>query len=94
MESPAKKIDPTYHRKINTKNTFNHIFPVYAPKLANPMSSTQTSFTSSLDFSKDSEFLTHNKDTSNRHNNKKIDRIVEYTESMLKIKDMIKINKK
>lgn len=94
MESPKKKIDPTYYRKINTRSTFNHIFPQYTPKVKDFMSRTQMSFTSTMDFEKGSDFLVHNRDSSKRSHNKKIDRIVEYTESMLKIRDLVKINKK
>ena len=94
MESPKKVRDPTYHHRIHTRNTFNHVFPLYLPKISRFMSSTQSSFTNSLDFSGDSEFVTHNRDTLGKRYNKKIDRIVEYTESMLKIKNIIKLNRK
>ncbi|OMJ81074.1 hypothetical protein SteCoe_18533 [Stentor coeruleus] len=94
MESPKKVNDPTLNRKILTRNTFNTIFPVYSTKVKDFMSSTHTSFTSELDFGKHSEFVTHNKDTMKKINNKKVDRIVQYTESMLKIKNLVKLNKK
>jgi hypothetical protein len=88
------KRDLTYHHRINKRNTFNTIFPVYTPKVKDFMSSTQSSFTNSLNYEKDSEFETHNKDLINKSFNKKVDRIVQYTESMLKIKNMIKLNRK
>ena len=94
MDSPKKGNDPTLNRRVYTRNTFNHIFPGYAPKLATFMSNTQTNFTSSLSFTDDSDFVIHNKDTSKKDYNKKADRIVQYTESMLKIKNLSKLNRK
>ena len=94
METPKKSIDPTMNHRIHTRNTFNHVFPIYAPKLSNFMSSTQSNFTSSLDFSEKSEFVMHNKDTLKKTFNKKADRIITYTEEMLKIKNLSKLNRK
>jgi hypothetical protein len=93
MESPKKISDPTMNHRINKRNTFNHIFPSYAPALPTYMSSTQSSFTNSLDYSRDSDFVIHNGDNPKKVYNKKVDRIVFYTESMLKIKNMRKLNR-
>ena len=90
----TKKVDSTFHHRINKRNTFDSIFPVYTTKVKDFMSCTQSTFTNSLNYEKDSEFEIHNKDLINKSLNKRADRIVQYTESMLKIKNMIKLNRK
>lgn len=94
MEKKKNFVDSTMNHRINKRNTFNTIFPVYSPKVKNYMSSTMSSFTNSFSYNEDSEFTAHNKDSRNKSFNKKADRIVQYTESMLKIKNMIKLNRK
>jgi len=94
MEKKKNFVDPTINHRINKRNTFDTIFPVYSPKVRTFMSSTMSSFTDSFSYKEGSEFATHNKDSRNKSFNKKVDRIVEYTESMLKIKNMIKLNRK
>ena len=88
------RVDPTFHHRINKRNTFDSIFPVYTSKVKDFMSCTQSTFTNSLSYEKDSEFEIHNKDLISKPLNKRADRIVQYTESMLKIKNLVKLNRK
>lgn len=94
MEHKNKSLDPTMNHRIRNRNTFDTIFPVYTPKVKNFMSNTMSNFTNSFSYEKNSEFTIHNEDSQIKSYNKRADRIVQYTESMLKIKNMIKLNRK
>jgi hypothetical protein len=85
--------DLTLNRKIAAKNTFQNIFPVYAPQFSNFQSTTRTTHSQSVDFNEDSEFSVHNQDIQQKTHNKKADRMVHYTEAMLKVKNMRAIKK-
>ena len=93
MEPESSEIDETLNRKIGTKNTFQHIFPVYAPQFSKFQSTSKTSHSLSVDYSTDSEFSIHNQDISKKTYNKKTDRMVHYTEAMLRVKNMRAIKK-
>jgi len=86
-------IDLTLNRKIGAKNTFQSVFPVYAPQFSNFTSTSKSTHSQSVDFSGDSDFVVHNKEIQNKTYNKKADRMVHYTEAMLRVKNMRAIKK-
>lgn len=88
-----EELDLTLNRKIGAKNTFQNIFPVYAPKFSSFTSTTKSTHSQSVDFSGDSDFVVHNKDIQNKTYNKRADRMVHYTEAMLRVKNMRAIKK-
>ena len=85
--------DLTLNRRIAAKNTFQNIFPVYAPQFSDFSSTTKRTHSQSVDFNKDSEFCVHNQDIQHKTYNKKADRMVHYNEAMLKVKNMRAIKK-
>ena len=93
MESKGTLQDLTLNRKVGAKNTFQNIFPVYAPQFRNFQSTTKTHHSQSVDYSGDSEFSIHNQDIHHKTYNKKADRMVHYTEAMLRVKNMRAIKK-
>ena len=93
MESTPDETDLTFNRSIVNKNTFQKIFPVYAPQFSNFKSTTKTCHSHSVDYSESSEFSIHNQDIQKKKYNKKADRMVHYTEAMLRVKNMRAIKK-
>ncbi|OMJ96085.1 hypothetical protein SteCoe_473 [Stentor coeruleus] len=89
---PTEK-DLTMNRNIAAKNTFHHIFPIYAPQFTTFKSTTKTKHSQSADFNDDSEFSLHNQDLHKKVFNKKADRMVHYNEAMLRVKNMRAIKK-
>jgi hypothetical protein len=93
MDAESQDFDLTFNRKIVQRNTFQKIFPVYAPQFSNFKSTTRTSHSQSVDYSEKSEFSIHNQDIHKKEHNKKTDRMVHYTEAMLRVKNMRAIKK-
>ena len=93
MESDLTEADPTMNRNMRTKNTFQNVFPIYAPQFSNYMSTTGYNHSLHVDYSENSEFSIHNKDIHDKLYNKKADRLVHYTEAMLKVKNMRAVKK-
>ena len=85
--------DFTLNRRIAAKNTFQNVFPVYAPQFSNFSSTTKRTHSQSVDFNENSEFCIHNQDIQHKTYNKRADRMVYYTEAMLKVKNMRAIKK-
>lgn len=93
MEPSLDEKDLTFNRGVTNKNTFQKIFPVYAPQFSSFSSTAQSSHSQRVDFSESSEFSVHNQDIHKKTYNKKADRMVHYTEAMLKVRNMRALKK-
>lgn len=93
MEFSEEEKDLTFNRAVANKNTFQRMFPVYAPELSKFTSTSKTAHSQSVDYSDLSDFSIHNQDLHRKTYNKKVDRMVHYTEAMLKVKNMRALKK-
>jgi hypothetical protein len=83
-----RNFDSTMDHITRGRSTTTRIFPVYAPRQIRFASTTSSTFNNIVDISHNSEFMTHNIEVITKPYNKKMDRYVNYNESMLKIKGM------